>query len=106
VTGVRPLSRFGELVLDGDRVDAFAEKPEVAHGYINGGFFVLNRSVFSYVRDDESCTFEGEPLERLAEAGQLRVFRHHGYWQCMDTYRDLMNLEAAWKSGTAPWRKW
>lgn len=106
VTGVRPLSRFGELVMDGDRVDKFAEKPEVAHGYINGGFFVLNKKVFSYVRDDDACTFEREPLEQLARDGQLMVHRHHGYWQCMDTYRDLLNLEAEWKTGRAPWRKW
>ena len=106
VTGVRPLSRFGELVTDADNVRTFAEKPEVEHGYINGGFFVLDRKVFSYVSDDESCTFEREPLENLAGDGELMIYRHHGYWQCMDTYRDLMSLEAEWKSGRAPWRKW
>jgi glucose-1-phosphate cytidylyltransferase len=106
VTGVRPQSRFGELVLDGDTVTQFSEKPDVAHGYINGGFFVLNRRVFDYVVADNACTFEREPLERLAQDGQLQIYRHHGYWQCMDTYRDLVRIESEWSGGQPPWKTW
>ena len=106
VTGVRPRTRFGELVVSGDQVTRFAEKPDVDQGYINAGFFVLNRNVFSYLGDSDETSFEREPLERLATEGELKLFTHHGYWQCMDTYRDLMQLEAQWNGGTAPWRKW
>lgn len=105
VTGVRPRSRFGELVVDGDRVERFSEKPAVAEGYINAGFFVMSRKAFTYVSDDERCTLEREPLERLATDNELMIYRHDGFWQCMDTYRDLMLLEAAWKAGEAPWHK-
>jgi len=104
VTGVRPQSRFGELAVDGAHVRAFSEKPSVTEGWINGGFFVFRRAMLEYVRDDDACTLEREPLERLAGDGQLSVFRHEGFWQCMDTYRDLMRLEEAWDGGNAPWR--
>jgi len=106
VTGVRPQSRFGELVVDGDQVSRFSEKPDVQHSYINAGFFVMSRAALRYVSDDESCTLEREPLEAAARDKELMIYKHHGYWQCMDTYRDLMLLESEWKSGTAPWRKW
>lgn len=105
VTAVRPRSRFGEPVAEGDRVSEFTEKPASEHGYINAGFFVMNRKVFSYVTDDESCSLEREPLERLASDGELSMFRHHGFWQCMDTARDLELLEKHWRSGQAPWVK-
>lgn len=104
VTGVRPRSRFGELMTEGDRVKAFSEKPAVEHGYINAGFFVMNRKAFDYVSDDETCTLEREPLERLAADAQLTIYKHHGFWQCMDTARDLKLLESLWQSGQAPWR--
>lgn len=103
VTGVRPQSRFGELAVRGDHVSAFSEKPAVTEGWINGGFFVFRRAMLEYVRDDDACTLEREPLERLAADGELMVHRHEGFWQCMDTYRDLQRLEQAWASG-APWR--
>jgi glucose-1-phosphate cytidylyltransferase len=106
VTGVRPQSRFGELLTDGERVDRFSEKPAVTEGWINGGFFVFRRAMLEYVRDDDACTLEREPLERLAADDQLRVHRHEGFWQCMDTYRDLQLLERAWAGGAAPWRNW
>lgn len=104
VTGVRPQSRFGELAVAGDHVRAFSEKPSVTEGWINGGFFVFRREMLEYVRDDDACTLEREPLERLAGDGQLSVYRHEGFWQCMDTYRDLLRLEEAWNGGDAPWR--
>ena len=106
VTGVHPPSRFGELVIDGDRVVEFSEKPQVRQGYINGGFFVFDTRIFDYVRDEDSCVFEREPLERLASDGQLEVFRHEGYWQCMDTYRDWQMLNDAWQRNAAPWKVW
>jgi glucose-1-phosphate cytidylyltransferase len=106
VTGVRPQSRFGELVVDGDQVMRFSEKPLVSEGYVNGGFFVCSRRVLDYLSDGDACTFEREPMERLAADGQLMVYKHHGYWQCMDTYRDLQRLEEEWKRGRAPWRTW
>lgn len=106
VTGVRPQSRFGELVVDGDSVSSFAEKPDVQHGYINAGFFVMNKKALSYLSSDENCTLEREPLENIANDKELMIYKHHGYWQCMDTYRDLMLLESEWNSGKAPWRKW
>ena len=103
VTGVRPRSRFGELVAEGDRVAEFSEKPAVEQGYINAGFFVFSRKVFDYVADDESCVLERDPLEALARDGELMIYRHHGFWQCMDTARDLELLEKHWRSGKAPW---
>lgn len=106
VTGVRPQSRFGELVVEGDQVSRFSEKPDVQHGYINGGFFVMSKKALSYVKDDVNCTLEREPLEEAANDKELMVYKHHGYWQCMDTYRDLMLLESEWKTGKAPWSKW
>lgn len=103
VTGVRPQSRFGELVVDGDRVERFSEKPSVGQGYINGGFFVFKKSILNYVRDDDACVLERDPLESVARDDQLMIFPHHGYWQCMDTLRDLERLEEAWNGGRAPW---
>jgi glucose-1-phosphate cytidylyltransferase len=109
VTGVRPQSRFGELLVDGASVTEFSEKPVVSGtgegGWINGGFFVFRREMLDYVSDDDACVLEREPLERLARDGELRMFRHEGFWQCMDTYRDLLRLEAAWQDGDAPWRR-
>lgn len=103
VTGVRSgMSRFGELHLAGERVLEFSEKPE-QDGYINGGFFVFRREVFAYLRDDDACTLEQEPLLRLAQDGQMMSYRHHGFWHCMDTYRDYQQLNDIWKSGQAPW---
>lgn len=106
ITGVRPPSRFGELVIKGSKVVEFTEKPQIREGYINGGFFVLNRKVFSYLEDDENCVFEKEPLERLAAEGELRAFLHNDYWYCMDTLRDLDTLEKEWQKGYPPWKVW
>ncbi len=103
VTGVSPLSRFGELVVSGSQVKKFSEKPSIDHGFINGGFFVFSQGALDYVSNDESCILEREPLEQLARDEQLMVFPHRGFWQCMDTRRDLEQLEAVWNSGHAPW---
>ena len=105
VTAVRPPARFGGLRFDGDLVSEFTEKPQVGEGWINGGFFVMEPGVLGYIQGDETY-LEREPLERLAKDGQLVAFRHDGFWQCMDTLRDLKLLESLWESGRAPWRVW
>lgn len=105
VTAVRPPSRFGGLVFDGDLVGTFDEKPQIGEGWINGGFFVLEPEILNYIKGDET-PWEREPLERLAQERQLVAYRHEGFWQCMDTMRDVRLLESLWDSGGAPWRKW
>jgi glucose-1-phosphate cytidylyltransferase len=107
VTGVRPLGRFGELELDGRQVAAFAEKPHVTAGMINGGFFVFERAFIDrYLDDRDDLSLEAEPLQRLAADRELMVWPHAGFWQCMDTYREWKVLEDLWNAGQAPWRVW
>lgn len=106
ITGVRPPSRFGELETEGNRVVAFSEKPQIGQGLINGGFLCLNRRFLKYLTADAGCMLERQPLEACARDGELRVFEHPGFWQCMDTYRDWQSLEAQWSSGNAPWNVW
>jgi glucose-1-phosphate cytidylyltransferase len=105
VTAVRPPARFGALELDGDSVCEFSEKPQAGEGWINGGFFVFEPAVFDYIEGDDTA-LEREPLERLAQEGQLMAYRHHGFWQPMDTVRDRDLLEALWAEGRAPWKTW
>lgn len=104
VTGVRPPSRFGELETDGSRVTCFAEKP-VRGGCINGGFFVFHRRLFDYLTADENCSLEQAPLEKLSADGELLVRRHEGFWQCMDTWRDVLYLRSLYERGEWPWQK-
>jgi glucose-1-phosphate cytidylyltransferase len=106
VTGVRPPSRFGRLVTDGDAVTSFAEKPLGEGGLINGGFFVFDRAVLDRLSGHASCVLEREPLEGLARDGELAVYDHEGFWQCADTVRDVDQLRGLWDGGTAPWRVW
>jgi glucose-1-phosphate cytidylyltransferase len=105
VTAVRPLSRFGQLELEGDRVHAFSEKPIEEGGWINGGFFVLSREVLNYI-DGDATVWEREPLERLTADDQLRAYFHEGFWQPMDTLRDRQYLQELWAARTARWRMW
>ncbi len=93
LTGVRPPSRFGEVAFSGGRVTAFSEKPQVAQGLINGGFFFFERGFLDYLTDDDDCVLERTPLERCAADRQLFVYSHPGYWQCMDTLRDWESLQ-------------
>lgn len=105
--GVRPASRFGELSLDGAQVKSFDEKPVLGGSRrINGGYFMFKREFFEYLTPEESLVLEQQPLMSLARDGQLMVFDHDAYWQCMDTLRDLETLNAAWDSGNAPWKVW
>jgi glucose-1-phosphate cytidylyltransferase len=106
ITGVKPPSRFGELITKGKKVIEFSEKPQVGGGMINGGFFIFQKGVFAYLSDNDRCTLEGEPLERLAKDDQLMVYQHTGFWQCMDTLRDMNLLNELWESGDAPWKIW
>jgi len=105
VTIVRPPARFGGVALDSDKVLQFKEKPQTGEGWINGGFFVLNRKVIDFIDDDETI-WERSPLERLAKEGELMAYRHSGFWQPMDTLRERHMLEDLWESGEAPWKVW
>ncbi len=105
ILGVNPPSRFGELKLDGTKVAEFEEKPEFADAWINGGYFFFKRAFTSYVADDESCVLERSPLVNLAKDGELQLFRHPGFWACMDTQRDQDYLAGLWEAGEAPWRR-
>lgn len=105
VTAVRPPARFGAIEADGDRVTRFEEKPSASAGWINGGFFVLSREVLKYIRDD-SASFELDCLPVLAKEGQLTAYYHNGFWQGMDTLRDVRQMEEMWSTGNAPWKVW
>lgn len=107
VTAVRPPGRFGELVFDGDRVEAFEEKPQTSAGSINGGFLVLEReAIEEFIPRDHDVMLEREPMTGLASAGQLMAYRHDGFFQPMDTPRERALLEDLWVGGKAPWRVW
>lgn len=105
MTAVKPEGRFGILDLDGNEIKSFREKSKQDVGYINGGYMVLESRIFDYISDD-STTFEREPLETIADEGQLMAFKHKGFWQCMDTLRDREKLEGLWANNNAPWKVW
>ena len=104
ITAVHPGARFGELELKGEKVTSFLEKPQTGQGWINGGYFVIEPEFFDLIDGDETI-LEREPLERAAQMGELIAFRHNDFWQCMDTKRDLDNLEEFWRTGKAPWKR-
>lgn len=103
VLGVNPPSRFGEIKVEADRVVEFAEKPDIEDHWINGGYFFFHRDFLRYLSEAESCVLEGEPLVRLARDGELSIFRHRGFWACMDTQRDREFLTRLVESGASPW---
>lgn len=103
VLGVPPLARFGELDIQANQVKSFLEKPQSRQGLINGGFFYFKRAFRDYLADDVSCILERAPLVKLADDGELQVFKHEGFWRPMDTLRDRTELEQIWASGKAPW---
>ncbi|HLS55128.1 MAG TPA: glucose-1-phosphate cytidylyltransferase [Zeimonas sp.] len=107
VTAVQPPGRFGAFTLRADqvKVPTFKEKPEGDGAWVNGGFFVLEKKVLELI-DGDDTVWEREPMESLASSGQLAAYRHHGFWQPMDTLRDKQLLERLWDSGKAPWKKW
>jgi len=105
LTAVRPSGRFGELSIEGSSVTSFREKPETEAGYINGGFFVVNKKVGDYLSGDKDI-FEFDALPKIAEAGKLNAFRHDGFWQCMDNQREMEILNKLWAEDKAPWKLW
>jgi glucose-1-phosphate cytidylyltransferase len=107
LTAVRPPGRFGafNLALGQETIESFKEKPQGGNAYINGGFVVLEPQVMDYI-DGDATVWEREPMERLAHDRQLGAYRHHGFWQPMDTLRDKMMLEELWQNGKAPWKTW
>ncbi len=105
VIAVQPPGRYGALVVDGQKVSGFIEKPRGDGGLINGGFFVLSPKCLDFIAADET-SWEGEPLLQIAATGELMAFEHHGFWQPMDTLREKTLLENLWDSGKAPWKVW
>lgn len=106
LTAVRAPGRFGEITLNGHATARFEEKPAGTQNRINGGFFVADKKIFKYLNDNDGCIFEREPLERLSKENQLAAYPHDGFWQCMDTLRDVENLRELWNSGKAKWKTW
>ncbi|GAB4312194.1 glucose-1-phosphate cytidylyltransferase [Cyanobacterium aponinum UTEX 3221] len=105
VSAVRPPSRFGELQIENNLVTSFKEKPQTSDGWINGGYMVLHKKVLDLI-DNDDTVFEAEPLKILADKGELAVYHHEGFWQCMDTYRELELLKSLYEKGEAPWKIW
>lgn len=105
ITAVQPPGRYGALLMDHERVIKFQEKPEGQEGWINGGYFVVEPKAIDLIHDDLTA-WENYPLNFLASSGQLSAFKHHGFWQPMDTLREKIRLEEMWSSGLAPWKIW
>lgn len=108
LTAIQPGGRFGVLDLDeaGEKIIGFREKDKEDGGWINGGFMVMEPEVFQYLSPEDDCVLERVPLETLARERKLGIYKHHDYWQCMDTQRDRNLLEYRWTNGTAPWKVW
>jgi glucose-1-phosphate cytidylyltransferase len=107
LTAIQTAGRFGVLdITDSSDVRSFLEKPKGEGSWINAGFFVLEPEIFKYITQGDSTIWEREPLENLAKANQLYAYRHEGFWKCMDTLRDKIELEKLWASGKAPWQSW
>lgn len=107
LTAVQSIGRFGVLGIGrNDAVRNFLEKPKDESTWINGGFFALESEIFKYIKDDTSAVWEQEPLERLAADNDLDAYKHSGFWKCMDTLRDKIELERMWNSGKAEWKVW
>lgn len=105
MTGTIPASRFGELSIQENGTISFMEKPKSA-SFINGGFFVFNKTIFNYLTDDDNCDLEYGTIEQLSREGQVKVYRHNGFWACMDTFRDMEYLNKLWDEGRAEWKIW
>lgn len=106
ITGVRPPSRFGEIVEKDSKLTSFKEKPQSSSGLISGGFFVFDKRLFKYLRTDPDCDLEYEVFEKLAAAGQIMVYKHLGTWECIDTERDYNYLNKLWNEGKHFWKAW
>ena len=106
ISGVHPPARFGELIEEDGKVNLFQEKPQTSQGMINGGFMVFNRSMLDYLTEDENCDFEIGPLDKIAKAGEVMVYKHEGNWECMDHGRDVVHLNTLWNNNKAFWKMW
>jgi len=106
VTAVRPKSRFGSLEIDGHEINEFVKKALTSQGWIDGGFFVMNKKIFNYLNEDDSCMLEREPLQKLAKDGQFAAYKHERFWQCMDTQKEVELLADFVKTKQAPWMIW
>jgi glucose-1-phosphate cytidylyltransferase len=106
VTAVRPPARFGNIAIEGGAITGFYEKPQMGEGWINGGFFVLEPGIIDYIPDTANAVWEREPMEKLARDGQLMAYQHEGFWQCMDTLRDVRYLNQLWQQDNPPWKVW
>ena len=107
VTGVHPPGRFGEMTANEDGLlSGFNEKPQVSGGRISGGYFVCSRRIFDFLSENDDLVFEEEPMKLLVSQGELMMYRHDGFWQCMDTYRDWKLLQSMLEEGAATWKKW
>ncbi|XHR28008.1 MAG: glucose-1-phosphate cytidylyltransferase [Chthoniobacteraceae bacterium] len=107
LTAVHPPGRFGELTLDEeDSVKTFNEKPQTEAGWINGGYFIASTKIFDYLQNADNVMFEQEPMRRIAAAGEIKAFKHSGFWYPMDTYQENLFLNRLWNEGKAPWKVW
>lgn len=108
LTGIQPGGRFGvlDIALDEQTISGFREKAKEDGGWINGGFMVCEPTLFEYLSAEDNCILERKPMETLAREGKLGIYKHTGFWQCMDTQRDHGRLEQLWASGAAPWKTW
>lgn len=104
VLGVQPPSQFGRLALHEDGSASFTEKPRATNDVVSGGFFFFRRAFLDYLSTDQGCVLEQQPLQRLTADGQLQVFRHGGFWSCVDTLRDREEVQGLWETGAAPWK--
>jgi glucose-1-phosphate cytidylyltransferase len=105
MTTTLPAGRFGAVKLEDEKIVGFEEKPQGDKGMINGGFFIFSPKVLTYIDGDHS-SLEGDFLQRLVEADELRAWKHQGFWQPMDTMREKQQLEELWQTGQAPWKQW
>lgn len=106
LSGVHPPARFGELSCNGDILESFQEKPQTSQGLINGGFMVFNKELFNYLSEDTNCDLEYGVFEKLSKKEQIAVYKHEGFWACMDNERDIAKLNEMWKKDNAFWKVW
>ena len=103
--GIADTDQLISITVKGKKVESFIEKPQEGQGFINGGFFIVNRKFLDYLTESEQCDLESGALEQLAKEGQLMMYTHEGFWGCMDTWRDMEHLNKLWSEGKAPWIK-
>jgi glucose-1-phosphate cytidylyltransferase len=106
LTGFHPHSKYGVIRVDGRGIVNYWQEKPLMNDYTSGGFFVFKRGIFKYLEDDERCILEHGPFRKLASAGQMALFQHTGFWQCMDTFKEAQALNAIWDKGQAPWKLW